>query len=237
MTSLTPGEVTSAELAKKRKLLAETFCDLPDKGSPILLQEQIAQELQDAEENQAQASPGILKRHKRLLRVIGDSFAFSLLHDHTIRTLGNHPGSPASLTGQAQDFEFVLSVARKISEAGYVPILCDITNLLKIGDIIAVHEQHTLVLECKQSQLPNRLPNTGRLARQRVRGTRAAEYLQKSQITEPGGLRQAIPYDAPTPRWEALSKLAQELPLDKGGHTFTMLGTRGRPGRSRRTWV
>lgn len=165
-----------------------------------------------------------LASHKRLLRVIGDSLAFTFLHEHTIRTLSRHPGQSASLTGQGDDFAFTMDVAQAFAESGYVPILCDLTNVLKVGDIVAVAPEHVLILECKRTALPARLQLNGRLARQRARGSDAAEYLRSSTIPEPGGTRQAIRFDRPDPRWDAVSALAEALPPGAPGAQMCLLG-------------
>ena len=70
--------------------------------------------------------------------------------------------------------------------------------------------------------LPSRLPGTGRLARQRLRGTEAAEYLQKSQIAEANGIREALPFGLPEPRWQVLTDLASRVST-AGGSAIAML--------------
>jgi len=126
------------------------------------------------------------------------------------------------MVGQGEDFAHVINIAEMLAASGYVPLLCDITNLLKVGDIVAVAEDHVLVLECKRSPLPSRLPGTGRLARQRLRGTQAAEYLQKSQIAEANGIREALPFGLPEPRWQVLTDLASRVST-AGGSAIAML--------------
>ena len=200
------------------------FGGLPETGSPLSLQHSLAVEVLAAEYKSREKRSEILARHKRLVRIIGDSLASSVLNEHTIRTLGRHPGSPASLVGQADDFAFVEDVAGKLAASGYTPILCDLTNLLRVGDIVAVTADHVLVLECKRSPLPNRLPKTGRLARQRARGNQAASYLANSRVVEPGGVeRQALSFAMPEPRWDMLANLADQLSPGVSSSAMTML--------------
>ncbi len=164
------SKMNENRLDERRQTLVKHFYGLPEHGSPLALQHAMATEVKIAEAaSQKRRSPE-LARHRRLIRIIGDSLAFSLLHDHTIRTLTRHPGAPASLTGQGQDFSFTMEVAKALSASGYVPIICDLTNLLVVGDIVAVAANHVLVVECKRSPLPNRLAESGCLARQRARG-------------------------------------------------------------------
>ena len=218
-----PDHSTEEHFTEKRRALVLEFCDLPGKGSPVTFQRHLAAELLAAETNVTGASPQELSQHKRLVRIIGDSLAFSLLHKHTIRTLSRHPGLPPSMKGQQEDFEHVIAIAEMLAVSGYVPLLCDVTNLLKVGDIIAVAEEHVLVLECKRSPLPSRLPGTGRLARQRLRGTQAAEYLQRSRITEADGVRAALPFNLPEPRWRILTDLASKVSLTSASSAVAIL--------------
>jgi hypothetical protein len=208
---------------KRRRPLVESFLDLDEHRSPLALQHDIAAELRHAEMSAHQRTPE-LAWHKRLLRVIGDSLAFTFLHQHTIRTLARHPGQPPSLNGQRDDFAFTMDVAQVLAECGYVPIVSDLTNVLKVGDIAAVAAQHVLILECKNTALPARLSLSGRLARQRARGSAATEYLRNSRIPEPGGTREAIKFQLPQPHWDAVSNLADALSPDSTGAEMCLLG-------------
>jgi len=74
-------------------------------------------------------------------------------------------------------------MSSNISRTGRVPIISDLTNVLLIGDIIALGPDGSVdVVECKNTHLPDRLPSSGRLARQRLRGENAAQYLRDSMI-------------------------------------------------------
>jgi hypothetical protein len=221
----TSPEVDSTQLVERRRDLVLRFCDLPGRGSALALQHALAAEIRAAEAGSASVASRTWARHKHLVRIIGDSLAFSLIHEHTIRTLGRHPGSAAGIMGQGDDFSFVMDVAEMLANSGYVPVLCDLTNLLRVGDIVAVAADHVLVLECKRSKLPRRLTNSGRLARQRARGTRAAEYLHESRAIETDGAeRQALSLNLPDPHWPVLTNLAEQLSSDSGGSDLVFLG-------------
>jgi hypothetical protein len=221
----TSQEADVAQLVERRLDLVMRFCDLPGLGSALALQDTLAKEIRIAEAASRSAPSEALARHKHLIRVIGDSLAFSLLHEHTIRTLGRHPGPPANIMGQGDDFSFVMDVAGMLANSGYISLLCDLTNLLRVGDIIAVAADHVLVLECKRSRLPRRLPAAGRLARQRARGTRGAEYLHRSRVMEPGKIqRQALPFSLPGPHWQVLTDLSKRFSSDRGGSDLVLLG-------------
>jgi hypothetical protein len=202
------------------------FCALPGQGSLIDLQREMAMEIALAEGAvTSAASREVLARHKRLIRIVGDSLALSLLSEHIIRTLARSPGPAAGVHDQGEDFAFVLDVAARLAASGYLPFLSDLTNLVKVGDIVAVSRDHVLVIECKRSPLPKRLPRTGRLARQRTRGTYAAAYLQESQLDEADGTqRQAVASTLPEPRWQVVTELASNLSPGLSGTAFAALG-------------
>ena len=117
-----------------------------------------------------------------------------------------------------------MDVAQVLAESCYVPLLCDLTNVLKVGDIVAVAAEHVLILECKNTALPARLSLSGRLARQRARGSAAGEYLRDSRIPEPGGTREAIKFQLPQPHWDAVSNLADALSPGSTGAEMCLLG-------------
>jgi len=210
-------------LLQTRRALVDHFSAIPREADPLSLQEALATEL-GRSEAAADRNSESSRRHRRLLRIIGDSIAFTVLHDHTIRTLNRHPSSAAAgLSTQGDDFHFVLQVARKLADSGYIPVLNDVTNLLRIGDITAVSLEHVLVLECKNTPLPSGLPSAGRLARQRKRGSDAVQYLRTSRIVEADGIREAISIDLPGPDWTFLARLGRDLEPRQDGISAALL--------------
>lgn len=74
-----------------------------------------------------------------------------------------------------------MQVVDQLFRAGKVPIIADLTNVLLVGDVVAVDSGGGIeVVECKNTRIPVRLPASGRLARQRQRGERLASYLRES---------------------------------------------------------
>ena len=57
---------------------------------------------------------------------------------HAIRTLAKHPGGAAPPPVNPADAQFVWSVVEHLVRAGRVPVLADLTNVLLIGDIVAL---------------------------------------------------------------------------------------------------
>ena len=172
MTAESPDEITA--LAAKRRRLLHDFDKLPESGSVVEWQRHLADAIMRAERDSADHAKTKVerldaKRHRHLLRVIGDGLVHTLLPSHTIRALSRHPGKPAHLMSQGDDFEFVFESARAIASLGGIPILSDLTTLIGIGDIVIVLHDGVVVIECKNRQAPDH-PPTGRAARQQQRG-------------------------------------------------------------------
>lgn len=193
----------------RRSLLAE-FAALPGEGDVLAWQRRLAYAIIAAEAEDTCHDPDELKWHRHLLRVIGDALVHTLLPSHTIRALSRHPGKPAALTAQGADFDFVFEVAEQVRAAGAVPIIADLTTLIGIGDVVGWGAGGVGVFECKNRQTPARVSTSGRVARQRERGERVAEYLTASHVVEDGGRVRAA-YAAelpdPDPDWDAVRDL------------------------------
>jgi hypothetical protein len=167
------------ELYGIRRDLVRYLSGLPASGSVIDLQRLLLGE--HTRTSQTQADRDLLKQHRSKLRAIGDALAWRLLPAHTIRTLAKHPGRPAALPVDTDDAAFVVHVVERLFSAGRVPIVSDLTNVLLVGDIVAVGPGNMVeVVECKNTRIPTRLPSSGRLARQRQRGETLARYLRDS---------------------------------------------------------
>ncbi|MBC9225872.1 hypothetical protein GL325_06035 [Aeromicrobium sp. 636] len=208
----TPDDIT-AYAAERRRLLHD-FGELPHAGSGIDWQRQLADAIMRAERDSADRARTKgerldAKRHRHLLRVIGDGLVHTLLPSHTIRSLSRHPGKPAHLTSQGDDFEFVFDSARAIASLGGIPILSDLTTLIGIGDIVTVLHDGVAVIECKNRPAPDH-PPTGRPARQQQRGESAVDYLANSYIEEDGGHRIAYESPLPDPDFELVERLLHE---------------------------
>ncbi|WP_412538510.1 hypothetical protein R8Z50_21965 [Longispora sp. K20-0274] len=182
--------VLAEELYGIRRSLVRVFCDLPNSGSVLDLQRELLGE--HGRKGATRAERDLLKHHRIKLRAIGDALAWLLLPAHTIRTLSKHPGRAAPPPTDAEDATFVLQVAEQLFRAGRVPILADLTNVLLVGDIVAVEPGGSIeVVECKNTRIPVRPPSSGRLARQRQRGETLTRYLRESMMPYPPESRPA----------------------------------------------
>ena len=138
------------ELAERRRALLEDF-DHPSDGDIVAWQRRLAAEHLAAERAQrAGMNSADQKIHRERLRLIGDNLAWMLLPRHTLRNLAGNLREPKpDLLGQVKSMEIVWEAALRLQESGFVPILADLTNLIRIGDIAAWRPEQTLVVECK----------------------------------------------------------------------------------------
>jgi hypothetical protein len=215
----------SPSLEHIRRDLVVAFTELPEAGDVMVWQRHLADAIIAAENNSGGYDVADLKYHRHLLRVIGDALVYALLPSHTIRTLSRHPGRPAALSAQGQDFEFVFSCATQLRARGFIPILADLTTLIGIGDIVGWGRGGILVLECKNRAAPERLNTSGRVARQRARGERAEEYLASSRVTENDGtVRTMYEFELPEPDWTAVEQLLLDCVASETRVALLLLG-------------
>lgn len=188
-----PEEETALadELYGIRRLLVQFFADLPNSGSVVDLQRRLLAE--HARKGATRVERDLFKHHRTKLRAIGDALAWLLLPAHTIRTLSKHPGRAAPPPTDTEDAAFVMQVVDQLFRAGRVPIIADLTNVLLVGDVVAVEPGGGIeVVECKNTRIPVRPPGSGRLARQRQRGERLTGYLRESAMPYPQGTELAV---------------------------------------------
>jgi hypothetical protein len=189
-------------LAEVRRSLLVEFAALPGEGDVLAWQRRLADAIIAAEAKPTGLDVGKLKRHRHLLRVIGDALVHTVLPSHTIRALSRHPGKPAALTAQGADFDFVFEVAKQVRTAGAVPIIADLTTLIGVGDVVGWGPGGIGVFECKNREMPHRVSTSGRVARQRERGQRIEEYLTASSVVQNDGqMWEAYTAELPEPRW------------------------------------
>jgi hypothetical protein len=82
-----------------------------------------------------------------------------------------------------------------------------------------------VVLECKNTLVPIRIPTSGRLARQRERGEQLETYLRTSQVVEPSGLiRVATPAELPEPDWPSVQRVLVDCQDSDQGFAVITLG-------------
>lgn len=146
------------------------------------LQKIIAKEIQKSEQMAKTDTTGEYKWHMHLLRCYGDALAWMLLHPHTIRQLSKNPSPPPSLVNQGESFEYVLETASNFVDEGVPVLISDITNCLKISDLIlCYHPERPVLLECKMGNTPLELLMRGRTGRQISRAMKINQYLRSGE--------------------------------------------------------
>jgi len=167
-------------LAERRRLLEQW--DAVDSPNDMLeIQERIAEQIRDAERaiKDGSRDRDALVHHISQLRLYADGLAWRFLHPHAIRQLAKNPSKPPSLINQDAAFDDVLRSARRcVEESGLPVLIADITNIIKIGDLILVTDRELpQIVECK-TRLPHpRYWMQGRIGRQISRTVATQRYL------------------------------------------------------------
>ena len=187
----------AADALRRRRIEFVKQLDLID--SPMRLfdfQRDLANEIR-AVEPAAYRDRGSLEReHLKALRLIGDAIAWQTLHPHTIRQLSKHPGKPPALGSQGEAFEFVIACARMAAEARHPVRICDLTNVLRIGDLIIGEPEQPMLIECAPDA-PASFRLRGRKARQLARMEAVAEVLRQGHGHVPGTPAPIKVYESP----------------------------------------
>lgn len=145
------------------------------------LQLAIATEIQESEKVANEDRTGEVKWHMRLLRCYGDAIAWSLLYPHTIRQLAKNPSAPLHLSGQKGHLETTLQLAREYAQDGTLVLIADITNCIKVGDIIICDNPELPVIgEVKTRFVPEQSMQ-GRTGRQLSRMMSILKYLHEGK--------------------------------------------------------
>jgi hypothetical protein len=135
-------------------------------------QELLAEEIRRTEQDIQIGASAQLKDHLLAVRLYGDALAQTYLSDYSIRQLNRNPGSrPPHILGQRRAFDLALGSARLISQTGCPVIVADLTNIIRIGDVIVCYDPDTpSILECKSGRTKAaRFERQGRRGRQIAR--------------------------------------------------------------------
>ncbi|MCC7316592.1 MAG: hypothetical protein IT419_17515 [Planctomycetes bacterium] len=148
-------------------------------NAAYVLQARIMSEIFHAEELLDLKKTEGLDRHIHRLRLCVDAICFLLLHPHTIRQLQKNTGAPPRLTSQRGACESALRVVREHAERGITCLIADLSNVLRISDVVVCDdiEVPTLV-ECKANVPSPSLLLKGRKGRQTSRALGTLNYLQ-----------------------------------------------------------
>lgn len=112
--------------------------------------------------------------HLRRLRLLGDALAWRLLHPYAIRQLAKNQGGAQALSTQS-GFASTLRMAEREAEHGHPVLVCDLTNCLRVGDVLVCSDpEHPVILE---SGGHPRFKHKGRKRRQAERARAITELL------------------------------------------------------------
>lgn len=222
--------LNSEKMQIERKSLFARCIQVGSSEDLLAIQEQIANSICRCEHAlKGTEKKDNLKLHIKRLRLYADGLVWLVLHPHTIRQLAKNPGPPQSIEAQGEAFDQVLESARDHLTRDKVPVLiADITNVIKIGDLVlCTNPEAPQIVECK-TRLPHPLLfMRGRFGRQVSRTMSTLKYLSTGSAKVFGNkLHQLVlesPH-APKRNWEALTSVCTTAVSD--GHAFLQLSSR-----------
>lgn len=195
--------------------------DAADSSKELLsIQEAIADAIISAEAGGPQFPNDDKKNHIEKLRLYADGLVWREIHPHTIRQLAKNVATPKSILSQGSSFDAVRRSARRyVDLLGFPVFIADITNVIRVGDVIVVTDiEKPLIVEVK-SHLPR--PEhlmQGRRGRQISRSLAIQRYLQTGKAKLFGDdiymTEMETPYRA-LRNWNAITYICQEA-LRKG---------------------
>lgn len=170
-------------LVQTRRMLFDRLDRVSTVEELLALQIDIAEAILEAERQMeiGQIDRKKLQAHIKCLRLYADALVWWNLHPHSIRQLAKNPGAPQSLLSQADAFNNVLLHAQRYCRDTRLPVLvADITNVLKIGDIIVVTDPECpQIVECKMKLPSPQHLMQGRVGRQISRAFGITQYLKE----------------------------------------------------------
>ena len=175
----------------------------------------IAKEIRRIEAFQGQTKKTDVQFHVERLRLYADGLVWLILHPHVIRQMAKNADVPKSLLQQGDAFDLVLQSAQHYFETLEVPVLiADITNVLKIGDLVVVTDTEApLIVESKK-----RLPKPehlmqGRSGRQISRAMGTMKYLKEGSAKVFGDEHHRLVIESPTKarrNWGVIDEVCKE---------------------------
>lgn len=173
--------VKSEDLKSIRHSLFEQCASVDSFEELFAAEMAIASEILRVEALQVQDAKTDVPFHIERLRLYVDGLVWLILHPHVIRQMAKNADVPKSLLQQGDAFGLVLESAHHYFETLGVPIfIADITNVLKIGDLVVVtNTEAPMIVESKK-----RLPKPehlmqGRSGRQISRAMGTMRYLRE----------------------------------------------------------
>ena len=119
------------------------------------------------------------KDHCHLLRVYGDTLAWTLLDRHAIRQLAKNIDNWPNLFHQGSAFDRVLETADFYAELNLPVLASDLTNILTIGDlVICDNPEVPTIVEVKGAAFTlNSFQTDRRTRKQAIRAMRTSEFM------------------------------------------------------------
>lgn len=205
--------VNSKQLEIERESLFERCIRVGSSEDLLAIQEHIADSIRKCERAiKVTENKDDLRFHIERLRLYADGLVWLVLHPHTIRQLAKNPGPPRSIEAQGKAFDQVLESARDHLTRDKVPVLiADITNVIKIGDLVlCTNPEAPQIVECK-TRLPHpQLFMRGRFGRQVSRTMSTLKYLSTGSAKVFGNERHQLVLVSPHAskrNWEALTSV------------------------------
>lgn len=211
-------------LRARRRQLAQQFDEVSSAGELMELQLRIVDEIRAVEPVAFRDRSSPERDHLKLMRLFGDAVAHATLHTHTILQLSKHPGKPPSLSSQGKGFEFVLQCAELAANYGHAVRISDLTNVLKIGDLVIGGPEKPMLIECGSDEAT--AERGGRKARQVERMRAVAQILDEGHGFVPGTLVPVKVFDSPVEAehtWASVEHAARAAEVDGIG----VVGTTG----------
>ena len=156
------------ELREARRRLFETLPQDGTAGSLMRFQKSLRDEIVATEMEHRSAPSDFRRAHLEAVRQYGDALAHTVLSAYSIRQLARNAGRPPYLTDQAPAIELAMSCAEHLASAELPTMVCDLTNVLRVGDlVICADPDLPKIIECKAPGPRKRLfERQGRRGRQ-----------------------------------------------------------------------
>lgn len=202
------------QLKETRRALFDTLELCSSADDHVAFQEQLAKDILHAESLKPRPNANKKERiahkeHLRNLRHYGDALAWVVLHAHAIRNLAKNDGGPPWLSNQIAAVDSALNTIREIAKKDLTGVICDLTNVLRIGDVVFGDPEAPSIVELK-NRVTERRKRLGRAGRQLSRMEGTVEYLTKGRAQVFGESYTRVVHEStvtPDYNWAALEEL------------------------------
>jgi hypothetical protein len=142
-------------------------------------------------------------------RLIGDALASIFIKPYTIQQHCKHTAATRYLIDQS-GFQYELNVARQFAYEGMLPIVHQVTNCLRMGDVsIPVGDGNAMIVEAKSGEGPFKEGEEARVGRQMKRYAHMAKLQEEGELA-PEEVQEAFPNMYP----ENMTLVRAETPVN-----------------------